>query len=219
MTSQSDLERELEKISESVLEDLDPDERAALAVELAAAGEREKAKAVTEAAPTKTYAARDLAFNDQLTDHVVMALYAMWELETGVWRFYYEKADGQLQEARYYQYPDEDWTEAPSEANGYHEQAAMDAAAEFLGNYLAWERYADEQVGVDLETFLGHPFGGQAAGKISTITVTASLASGEHFEEDLGGWADSGTVTVDGESVSPQEYAEYKYAQLTEADL
>lgn len=219
MTSTNDIEQELENLSESVLENLDPDERAALAVELAAAGEFEKVDAVKEAAPMKSYKARDLAFSDRLTDHVVMALYAMWELESGVWKFFYEKTQGSLEEANYDRFPDEDWTEAPSEENGYHEQAANDAAANFLGDYLAWEQYADKDVGVPLEKFLAHPFGDDIFQKVSTITFTATLAQGGLHDEELPGWAEDGDIIVDGEPVSLKEYAKWKYAQLTEADL
>jgi hypothetical protein len=219
MTSTTNIEKELEGLSESVLENLDPDERATLAVELAATGEFEKVEAVKEAAPMKSYKARDLEFSDRLTDHVVMALYAMWELETGVWKFFYKKTQGGLKEANYDRFPDEDWTEAPSEDNGFHEQAANDAAAKFLGEYLAWEQYADKDVGVPLEKFLAHPFEDDILQKVSTITATATLAQGGLLDEDLPGWAEGGHITVDGEQVSIEEYAEWKYTQLTEADI
>jgi hypothetical protein len=218
MTSTANIEKELEGLSESVLENLDPEERAALAVELAAAGEYDKVETVKQAAPMKNYKARDLTFSGQLTDHVVMALYAMWELESGVWKFFYEKAQGRLEEADYDRFPDEDWTEPPSEENGYHERAANDAAANFLGDYLAWEKYAAEDVCVPLEKFLSHPFSDGVRQKVSTITFTATLAQGGSLDEELPGWAEDGEITVDGQSLSFEEYAEWKYSQLTEAN-
>lgn len=217
MTSAHDIERDLEDLSEDVLGDLDPDERAALAIELAAAGDFEKAERVKHAAPVKTYHARDLDFSDRLTDNVVMALYAMWELEKRASQFFYERARGQLDEVHYEQYPDAEWTEAPTEENGFHEQRAMDAAAAFLGSYLAWERYAAEDVGVALETFLSHPFGGTVTSDVSVYTLTASIADGSHFDDELeiDGWADGGTVTVEGEELTAEELAEAKYQSIT----
>lgn len=219
MTSTTDIEQDLEDLGADVLEDLDPDERATLAVKLAAAGGFDQVEVVKQAAPMKSYEARDLTFSDKLTDNIVMALYAMWELETGVWRFFYERARGQLEESNYRQYPDEEWTTEPSPDNGFHEQPAMDAAAGFFGNYLAWERYAEKQVGVSLETFLSHPFTGGAGPKVSVIVFTAKLVTGRGLEEaeSDNSWAAEGTVTVDGKALAAEDLAEVKYQQLTSA--
>lgn len=220
MTDHSDIEREVADLGESVLEDLDPEQRAQLVIELTAAGDFEKTETVKEAAPVKTYRTRDLAFHDALSDNVIMALYAMYELDSAAWRFHLERVQGELDAAHYELYPDADWTEEPTEANGFHEQAAKDAAAEFLGTYLAWERYSEEDVGIELETFLMHPFGGTVSAAVSSITFLACIADGSLFAEEREdanpeGWADGGTVTVDGEELTAQELAHLKYNRIT----
>ena len=227
MTATNHIERELEAVGDDVLGDIPADQRAVLAIQLLAAGDWDKANRLKETAPTKQYTAPDLEFTDRVTRQMLLAVTAMWELESSAWRFYYELTSGRLKSAHYRLYPDAEWTEEPSPDTDFFERLAADAAARFYSNYLAWERYATEVLGVSLEEFLSHPFGGKVSSRIAMIKQTAMTVSAEevleeHVEKlddppEKVGWAAQGTVTFEGEEYSAEELAERKFELIGES--
>jgi hypothetical protein len=218
MTTTTSIENDLEDVSEDVLGGLDSDDRATLAVKQAAAGNYSLVERLKETAPTKKYKATDLEFSDLVTDHMLTALYALYELETSVWRFFYERANGELQEANYERYPDAGWTSEPA---GHHERKATECAVILSGNHLAWTRYAEEDVGVSLTEFLAHPLTADAEPRIERITHTAALVDGQILAEDLDdaddvlGWVTGETIYHENEKMTVEEYASWKYDQIT----
>lgn len=217
MTSTNDIRRDLDDIGEVVLGDLDTDERARLAVQLRAAGEYDRLQQLKEAAPTKSYnVTPGLEYLDRERELRAEALYALWELERGVWQFFYEWTSGQLREADYERFPDADWTEAPSQENGFHEHGAMQRAALFLANYRAWKRYATEDVGVSLREFLLHPLDPDAgAAHVDRIEFMAKLADGRALDDDdVGGWATETTFVEEPEQFV-EDLTEQKYQDIT----
>lgn len=191
MTSTTDIHRDVDDLSEEVLGNLSPDERARLGVRLRAAGKAELLRTLRNTAPTKTYeVSPELDFLEEEHRLRAEALYALWELETGVWRFFYERAMGQLREANYHRFPDEDWTETPTPENGFHEEDAQIEAVMFLADYRAWERYATEHIGVSLREFLLHALKPEAgAAHVDRIEFVAELADGRYPDGDVGGLA------------------------------
>lgn len=221
--STNDIERDLEEVRQSALDDLDPEERARLVIEQAADGNHEHVETLVEAAPVKTYEATDLDFRELAADHAMMALFALWELETATLRFFLEQQRGRLREANYDRFPDEDWTTEPSPENEFHEQGAMRAGARLSAAHLAWTRYAEEEAGVSLAEFLAYPFNGALSSKIAVIEQAAAVADGSFFEEemddadDLGGWAVE-TITTDDGEFTVEDLAARKYDVLTGPD-
>lgn len=223
MTSMNDIEREVDDLSADVFGDLSPDDRAVLSLQLWAAGEGEKAERVKEAAPTKTYKAQDLEFQERASGLLLRALTAFWRLDVGAWGFLYERSSGQLRAANYEQFPDEDWTEEPMPANEFHERPAKEAAVRFLADYLAWKRYAEEDIGVSLDKFLLHASGPSGCSKVDLIETVAQMADGRLFtdrpdaDQDRG-WAAGTTVEYDGEDFTAEELAEKHYRTITTVD-
>lgn len=218
MKATSDIESDIEDLKEDVLPGLPSDERARAVVQFRAADQADVVEALYETAPTKSYEATDLDFRAALREYTTEALYALWELETGVWRFLYERVSGQLRAANYDRYPDAEWTEEPAPENGFHERAAGEAAAEFLADYRAWERYAIVDVGVTLSEFLRFPLEEAGAHRVELVEQIADLVTGDidGIEgEDGVGWAESTGVTVDGEECDVDTLAEWKYEQIT----
>jgi hypothetical protein len=214
MTSATDIERDLNDLSEDILAELEPSERARLAARLRAAGEHDRLHDLREAAPVKTYDVMDLEFLAEERELRAEALYALWELETGVWRFLYEQTSGQLREANYRQFPDEEWTEEPTEENEFHEQQASRQAALFLVDYQAWRRYATDDVGISLREFLLHPLESDAGAEhVDRIELMAKLADGRAFD-GADGWA-SDTALGDSTEELVSELTESKYQSIT----
>jgi hypothetical protein len=216
----TNLERGLGEVSDHVLGDLDPDERATLVIRQQAAGNDDLVERLRETAPTKHYHATDLEFSDRLSEHTLTALYALWDLETSVWRFLYERAAGQVEEANYRAYPDSEWTTAPAPENGYHELDAINEAVRFLGLYRGWKRYATEEVGVPLAEFLRFPLIVDGRASVDRIEAAVKLVDGtleaEFLDEDQEpvGWVGDETVTVNGEDLTADELADVKYQNI-----
>jgi hypothetical protein len=216
MTSTTDIERDLDDLSDAVLGELAPDERARLSVQLRAAGEGDRLHQLRDAAPVKTYEATDLDFIEREHQLRAEALYALWELDTGVWRFFYEKAHGQIREANYREFPDAEWTEEPSPENDFHEQGAKRRAGLFLADYRAWKRYATEDVGVSLREFLLHPLEAPGRHHIDRIEFAAELADGRAFDDESDGWAME-MESPDGSGTLVDDLAEQKYEGIASA--
>lgn len=216
----ANFERGLEEVGDRVLGNLAADERAELVIKQRAAGNDDLLDRLHETAPVKEYQAVDLDFTEALARHTVTALYALWELETGVWRFLYERSHGHVEEANYEMYPDAEWTTEPAPENGFHELDAIKEAVRFLGSYRAWERYATEDVGVSLAEFLSFPLITEGRASVDRIEAMVQLVDGslesEFLDEDEEpvGWVGDETVTVNGEELTADEVAEVKYQNI-----
>lgn len=159
MTSKRNIETELDKLSDDVLPSLPPEYRLKMTMEAWASGDEETHEQLKDSAPLKEYRVTDSEFSDALNASLVLSLKAWFDLQTGRWRFLYEKLNGEHKDMLHRTHGDEwDWVEEPSEDDLFFEKAAMKAAAHFLKDYLAYERFAEEELGVPLETFLGVAF-------------------------------------------------------------
>lgn len=209
MTSKRSITSDLENAKDAVLGDLTPDERAALAVCVAADGDHERFEELLATAPVDVYKSTDREFAERMASLETLAVYALWKLDRGVLRFDLERMRGKYQDQLYQQYPDADWTEAPGEENGYHEGSAYEAAAQFLVDYRVWSRFAEEDIGVSLEEFITFPFTDDVEPLIERIEAAAAFVDGADLEDDMAdlSWAANATIDVDAA-------ADRKYTQI-----
>ena len=82
MTSIDDLKHDLKGVSDTVLTDLDTEERLRLFIKEAAEGREERIEWLTETAPTKQYEATDLAYTDGIKRYSFTSMWAKYELQT-----------------------------------------------------------------------------------------------------------------------------------------
>jgi hypothetical protein len=210
MTTTTNLQNGIEDAGDDILGDLDPEDRARLVVEHAAAGDFDLVERLTETAPTYEYKATDLAFRDCLDTYHTLSLFALWRLERRAWRFMYERAQGLLAEANYDRFPDAEWTTEPTPDNEFHEAGAKRAAVRFLATHRAWERFVDEEIGVSLRAFLEHGARTSDTSAAEIIEIAATIITGDHLDEgSVTGWADT-TVTHNGDEVGVDELADRK---------
>lgn len=216
MTTTTNLENGIEDAGDDILGDLAPEDRARLVLKHAAAGDFDLVKRLTETAPTREYKAADLAFNDVLTTYHTLSLFALWRLDRAAWRFFYERAQGALDEANYDRFPDAEWTTEPTPDNEFHEAGAMRAAVRFLATYRAWERFAEGEIGTSLTEFLNHAASAPDDSAAGTIETAATIITGDHLNgESVTGWADT-TVTHNGDEVGVDELADRKLDWIRE---
>lgn len=199
-----DIRSALDAVKDGALGDLAPAERAGAVVRYAGRDRDEAAEQLHSTAPRQQYEGPDPEFIAELHRYREHALYALWELETGAWRFLYEARDrigGGVEEAA-----EDDVAEAER------------LAAEFLANYRAWARYAAEDVDATLREFLRHPVAPEAATHVDRIEYAAALADGSAFD-DVGGKDDVGwapeAVAIEGGEWSVDALADRKYATIT----
>ena len=193
------VESELDDLSDEVLGDLTPDERLTLALRATAKGKDEWLDRVTETCPQYEYPRPDPRYTIRL--HLVreMALYVTYELHTMYLDF---ELVNQLNIAASLI---EFCTEVEPEAVGLaHERDSGRTPAELLADlFIRYEgaaRFADEELGVPLKTWLAvHPHGPLVA-----TTVADGLDDYPNLlraaEEDLCSAADDeseGDVSLD----------------------
>jgi hypothetical protein len=82
MTSIDDLKHDLKNVSDSVIRDLDTDERIRLFAQAAAAGEDDQIQQLLDTAPRSEYTAADLEYLDGMKKLTVLSLQAKCELQT-----------------------------------------------------------------------------------------------------------------------------------------
>jgi hypothetical protein len=82
MTSIDDFKHDTKGVSDTVLGDLDTEERLRLFIQEAAEDREERLEWLTETAPTKQYEATDLAYTDGIKRYSFLSLAARYELQT-----------------------------------------------------------------------------------------------------------------------------------------
>lgn len=218
MTSTNGIDTDVEAIKENALADLSPEKRATLGVRLRAAGEYDRLEELREAAPVKTYDVSDLDFHRHEETLRSEALYALWELDTGAWKFLYELKDSRLREMEFLDFPDEEWTEEPTEENGYLEHRSVMRAISLLVDYQAWDRVATGLVGVTLAEYLAHPLdAGEADQYVGRIEQTVEMAEGHVYGfDDIGpeAAAINGDWTPDDLPTTIEDLVNEKYAKI-----
>jgi len=230
MTSKRGVEAELDKLSDDVLPSLPSEYRLKMTMEAWASGDEETHERLKDTAPMKEYRVTDPEFSDALNASLVLSLKAWFDLQTGRWRFLYEKRDADYKQLLHQEHGDEwDWVEEPPEDDLFFEKSAMKAAAHFLKDYLAYDRFAEEELGVSLETFLGVAF---PDAPVDPIENVAQLADGRMFDDheykenpdgvpdydpDEAGWGSGVSIEWGGEEFTAEEAAEVKYEQLLDA--
>ena len=159
------IERDLEA-HRSMLEDLSPDERLELFLEGVADDRDDWIEALRETCPRHQYRATDYAYTERGRIALLSGLHALYDLHTTLLSFELER---QSQHARWA--IDLHRDEEPSDE--ILEQAAERAErlrvlfGDLYTQYHACERFADEVLGVSLETwFETHPDGGRVLGAV-----------------------------------------------------
>lgn len=82
MTSIDDLKHDLKGVSDTVLGDLDTEERLRLFIQEAAEDREDRLEWLTQTAPTKQYEATDLEYTDGIKRYSFLSLQARYELQT-----------------------------------------------------------------------------------------------------------------------------------------
>ena len=155
------IDRDLDELSEAVLVDLAPTKRLQLLLESYAAEKKEWATKLRETCPRETYRSNDLAYvrRGQLAARFAQA--AVYELHTTA--LYYKNTYlHQLYNWVIDLYRDEEPSEETlEEANDRVEQLRALFVALYT-QYYAWQRFADEVLGVELATWFELHYEGAA---------------------------------------------------------
>lgn len=226
MTRTSDIERDLETLSEEMLADLRPAERVALAVHARADGDEDRLQKLHDTAEFKAYKQPNKWFQQGEQTALLLAHRAALELERGAWMFQVARLEGLWKTQLAANNDVEEWesVEEPGPENEFHERRAHEAAATFYADYLAWGDVARELFGVPLQVFLEQVLEPPALRRIETAAARADGSilddvdtPGDLDDADVGGWAADRTVTIDDHDVPPKEAAEIKADRITSA--
>lgn len=179
MTGKTQMKRELDEMTADVLRELEPRERVGLILEASAEGADAWRRKLWDAAPKRNYRQPDIRLVKEYLilremAHVLVA--ELWGLALRVRERLaaVEITDILLSSS--------DNGEAASP--GPFGQQAQDAAAELVARWTAWDRFAESELGVSLETWLAG-LAGPSYLPFRNIQETLAFLTGELVPEDL----------------------------------
>ena len=200
-------EREIDEMSEAALPELSPDER--LRLRLIADSERNERwrTRLAETCPRYTYSMTDLAFVDRGRVAGRLCLVAIYELHITLLHRYRLREETRAQMALE-GLRDDSPTEAQLERGKKRGEEIQEVFTDLFGFYHGYRRFAEEILGVDIETwFASHPNG------------TAVLEAVEEEVDDplaieLAEAHYAGDLEMDENEDEPEESFLEKYAEM-----
>ena len=152
-------EREIDEVSDQVLADLSPDERLRLSLIADHEDKDRWSKRLTETCPRREYSCRDLAYVERGRFTERLRGQAIYELHITLLHRYRLREET-LTQLALEGLQDEPPTEAQLERGKKRGEEIQEAFTELYVLYHAYDRFAEEILGVDIETwFAPHPNG------------------------------------------------------------
>lgn len=153
------LDNEIDKLSDEVLGDIDPERRLQLVLEAKAEGNNHWTEHLIESCPQHNYVATDHVFTDRMRIARRMIERAVYELHTTYLQYTY------LQQQQRYTWlldyeRDEELSDEELNRVGERADTLQELFAELYTSYHAHRRFATEILDVDFETWIAlHPEG------------------------------------------------------------
>lgn len=201
-----DIENRIDELKEEGSASVSPSERLELAIKSTATGEKSEVKRIVgnysyssqepegESKPHKTIAS---LFSQEAT----------YQLEKDLLKFELARLEGTYDFHLWVKYGDQLGMEEPTEENAFFENDAQKWAKRLYIDYHGYRRFAEDKLGVDINTFLSLSPANESVHDIDEVI--------KDLEER--GWLGDETAEVEGDRVELDEAAESMYKELSQS--